>query len=125
MSQLREYHRILKDTGLLTIRCPNTLGSAYGFWFEPIPEKDREEFVALGFPTDETFGNPADGWMHKDLFGLLHWFYGDVGNIENQHLNIITPTKIKSYVESSHFRIIKMADPEALNIALIAIKSSA
>ncbi len=49
MSQLREYHRILKDTGLLTIRCPNTLGSAYGFWFEP----------TLGYDTKSTFINPS------------------------------------------------------------------
>jgi len=124
-NQLKEYHRILKDGGLISIRCPNALGVSYGFWFEPVLEQERNEFIACGFPADETFGDPADKWMHKDLFGLLHWFYGDVGNIRNQHLNIITPSKIKGSVERSGFNIIKMTDPEAINIVIVARKSAA
>lgn len=122
--QLKEYYRILKNSGLLSIRCPNALGSSYGFWFEPILEQDKSEFVACGFPADETFGDPADRWMHKDLFGLLHWFYGDMGNIRNQHLNIITPSKIKGAVEKAGFNILKMTNPEATNIVIVARKGA-
>jgi SAM-dependent methyltransferase len=122
--QLKEYHRILKDGGLLSIRCPNALGVSYGFWFDPVLERDRDEFIAYGFPADEVFGDPADKWMHKDLFGLLHWFYGDTGNIQNQHLNIITPSDIKNDVVKAGFNILKMADPEAINIVIVARKNS-
>ena len=118
--QILEYRRILKDDGCLTIRCPNSLGASFGFWFEPILEQKRNEFLALGYPSDENFGNPKDKWLHKDLFGLLHWFYGDMGNIENQHLNIITPSGIRQHVEDAGFHIVKMTDPEAVNIVLIA-----
>jgi len=122
--QLKEYHRVLKDDGVLSIRCPNALGAAYGFWLEPILEQERDEFIACGFPADEAFGNPADKWMHKDLFGLLHWLYGDVGNIQNQHLNIITPSMIKSSVVEAGFNILKMANPEAVNIVIVARKAA-
>jgi SAM-dependent methyltransferase len=121
--QLREYHRILREDGILTIRCPNALGAAYGFWFEPVIEREKEEFIALGFPPDEKLADPGDKWLHRDLFGLLHWFYGDMGNIANEHRNIITPTKIKVCLERSGFRIIKMSDPEAVNIVVVARKS--
>jgi len=120
--QLKEYRRILKEDGLLTIRCPNALGAAYGFWFEPVIERDKEQFIALGFPGDEKLADPSDRWVHKDFFGLLHWFYGDMGNIENQHLNIITPTMIRTCVGRAGFTILKMADPEAVNIVLVARK---
>lgn len=120
--QFQEYHRILKDKGLLTIRCPNALGVAYGFWFEPELEDEREEFVALGFPAGESFGNPKDRWFHKDLFALLHWFYGEVGNVANQHLTIITPSKMQDYLKDNGFRIIKMSKPEAINLVVIAEK---
>lgn len=120
--QLREYHRILKERGLLTLRCPNALGAAYGFWFQPVIEDQQEAFVEAGFPADENFGNSADGWMHKDLYGLLHWFYGDMGNVVNQHLNRITPTKIRNSVESAGFQILRMTVPEAVNIVVVARK---
>ena len=120
--QLKEYHRILKEDGLLTIRCPNALGAAYGFWFEPVIEREKEQFIALGFPADEKLADPADRWMHRDLFGLLHWFYGDMGNIANQHLDIITPSRVKASVEQAGFTILKMAAPEAVNIVLVARK---
>ena len=120
--QILDYWRILKDNGYLTIRCPNSLGASFGFWFEPVLEQNRNEFVALGYPHDENFGNPEDKWLHKDLFGLLHWFYGDIGNIENQHLNIITPSKLKRCLEMAGFKILKMTEPESLNIALVAKK---
>ena len=122
-NQLKQYYRILKDGGLLSIRCPNALGVSYGFWFEPVLEQERNEFIACGFPADETFGDPADKWMHKDLFGLLHWYYGDMGNIQNQHLNIIMPTKIKASVEDAGFNILKMSNPEAINIVVVARKA--
>jgi hypothetical protein len=118
--QLAEYYRILAPGGLLTIRCPNALGAAYGFWFDPVIEQPREEFIALGFPPDEKLADEADKWVYRDFYGLMHWFYGDVGNVENQHLNIITPTTIRSAVERAGFTVLKMAQPEALNIVLIA-----
>lgn len=123
MQQLREYHRILKLGGRLSIRCPNALGAAYGFWFQPAIEGDREGFVALGYPADEDFGNPGDAWMHQDVFGLMHWFYGDAGNPRNQHLNLITPTKLRRCLESSSFRILLMNEPEDVNLLAIAEKN--
>lgn len=120
VAQLREYHRILRAGGLLTLRCPNALGVAYGFWFEPVLESDRDEFIRLGFPADENLADPADRWAHKDLFGTLHWFYGDAGNIENEHLTRITPTKIAGLLNDAGFTIVKSAEPEALNIVVIA-----
>lgn len=122
VEQLKEYHRILKSGGLLSVRCPNALGMAYGFWFEPILEKDREAFVAIGFPKEENFGDPADKWVHKDLYGLCHCFWGDVGNMENQHLNIITPSYIRERIESAGFQILKMTKPEALSIVIVGRK---
>lgn len=120
--QLNEYWRILKSNGLLTIRCPNALGVAYGFWFDPILEDERKVFLEHGFPEEEDFSNPADTWAHKDIFGFVHWIYGDAGNIENQHLNIITPTKLKKLLECAGFEIVKMSNPEALNLVVIAKK---
>ncbi len=120
--QFREYFRILKPGGLITLRCPNALGAAYGFWFDPVIETDRDTFIRLGFPKDEDFGNPRDAWMHRDLFGLLHWFYGDTGNIQNQHLNVITPTKIRNHLEKAGFILQKITEPEDINIVLVAAK---
>jgi hypothetical protein len=122
--QLLEYHRIMRPGGILTIRCPNALGVTYSFWFDPIYEDDREGFVALGYPADEDFGNPNDGWLHRDLFGLLHWLFGDVGNIENQHLSRMTPTCLRDLVERSGFDILLISAPESLNIVLVASKRS-
>lgn len=122
-SQLKEYWRILKKDGLLTIRCPNALGVAYGFWFDPVLEDERDEFLALGFPEEEDFSNPEDTWAHRDIFGFIHWIYGDVGNVENQHLNLITPTKLKILLEYYSFDIVKMSKPEALNLVVVARKA--
>ena len=120
--QIKEFYRILKDDGLLSIRCPNALGVSYGFWFGIELEQERERFVELGFPVDEDFGNPADRWVEKDFYGLLHWFYGDVGSIENQHLSRLTPTRLRQLVESAGFKITLMSAPEAANIVLVALK---
>lgn len=122
INQFREWHRILRMDGLLTIRCPNALGAAYGFWFEPVIENQREEFIKLGFPADEDFGNPNDRWVHKDLFGLIHWFYGDAGNISNQHLSQITPSMLRGMLVDQGFNVLKMAEPEAINIVVVARK---
>jgi len=122
INQLREWHRILKDEGLLTIRCPNALGVAYGFWFEPIIENHQDEFIKLGFPPDEDFGNPDDRWFHKDFFGLIHWFYGDVGNLTNQHLIRLTPSMLLSLLVEQGFNVLKMAEPESINIVVVARK---
>jgi len=124
-SQLREYHRILKPEGVLSIRCPNALGVAYGFWFEPVLESDSDEFIRLGFPSDESLADPADKWAHRDLYATLHWFYGDPGNIENQHLTLVTPTLIRKLLADAGFEIIKSAEPEALNIVVVARKTLA
>lgn len=123
LEQLKEYGRILSSDGTLTIRCPNALGVAYGFWFDPMLEQHKDEFVRSGFPEDEDFGNPADKWCHKDIYAFAHWIYGDNGNIANQHLNIITPTKLRNYLKDCGFEIIRMSEPEALNIVVIAAKS--
>lgn len=120
--QLQEYNRILVSGGLLTLRCPNGLGICYGLWFDPILEKEREQFVALGFPEDENFGETSDKWMHKSFFGFLHWLWGDMGNIQNQHLSIITPTKLESCLKSANFDILKLSSPEAVNLVVVAKK---
>lgn len=119
-----EFARILKPDGLMTLRCPNALGAAFGFWFQPILEDGKETFLALGFPEQEDLANAADGWMHKDLFGLLHWLHGDMGNVENQHLNVITPSKIAALLEKNGFSIVKATRPEAVNIVVVARKAS-
>lgn len=121
--QLSEYYRILENGGLLTMRCPNVLGVCYGFWFKVIPETGRNEFITLGYPEDDDFYNPLDNWYHKDFFGFLHWIYGDIGNIENQHLNLFTPSKMKSAVEAAGFNVLKMTEPETTNIIIVALKN--
>jgi len=118
----REWDRILIKEGLLTIRCPNALGAAYAFWFEPIIEDQKDDFIRLGFPSDEDFGNPADRWLHKDLFGLIHWFYGDAGNICNQHLSRLTPSILHELLVAQGFSVLKMTKPEAINIVVVARK---
>jgi hypothetical protein len=122
--QLEQYYRILKPDGILTIRVPNTLGAAYAFWFEPILESDREEFVLSGYPRDEAFGDPRDGWLHRDLYGLLHWFYGEVGNPANEHLTRITPSWLQDQLRTAGFRINKISKPETLNIVVVAGKTA-
>lgn len=121
-AQLSEWHRILRDDGLVSIRCPNALGVCFGFWFEPVLEQGRDEFIELGFPDDEEFMNPLDRWYHKDFYAFLHWIYGDVGNPANQHLNIITPTQLQKTITQKGFQILKMSAPEATNIVLVAKK---
>ncbi len=118
--QLQEYRRILKKGGIITIRCPNILGVSYGFFHGAIPETGREEFINLGYPKDEDFYNPLDNWYHKDLYGYFHWVYGDIGNLENQHLNKFTSTKLKKQIEKNGFDVLKMGEPETSNIILIA-----
>jgi len=121
-AQFMSYHRILKHGGMLTIRCPNALGACYGFWCEPVIETGKQEFIDLGFPADENFENLEDKWMHEDLYGLLHWLYADVGNPENQHLTLVTPTKLSKWLDATGFRLLKMTEPEAVNIVVVAIK---
>ena len=120
--QLSQYYRIMGKQGLLTMRCPNALGVCYGFWFNVLPEVDRNEFLSLGFPEDEDFYNPLDGWYHKNFYGFLHWIYGDAGNITNQHLNIFTSSKIRTAVAAAGFSIVKISEPESSNIIIIARK---
>lgn len=117
--QLAEYARILRPDGILSVRCPNALGAAFGFWFPPVLETSREAFVHLGFPADESFCNPEDVWAHKDVFGVLHWFYGDVGSLGNEHLTLLTPTKLRTFLTDASFSVIAMTEPEALNLVAI------
>lgn len=119
---LKDCAGILKPGGTLSLRCPNALGVCYGFFFEVTEEKGHQEFLALGYPAEEDFFNPLDGWYHKDLYGFYHWINAYTGNRENEHLNRITPTKLKTTVEKAGFRILKMTDPETSNIVLIAKK---
>lgn len=120
--QLSQYYRIMRRQGLLTMRCPNALGVCYGFWFGVIPEVNKNEFLNLGFPEDEDFYNPLDGRYHKNFYRFLHWIYGDAGNIRNQHLNILTPSKIRTAVTGAGFNIVKISEPESSNIIIIARK---
>jgi len=124
VKQFEQYHRILKPQGIITIRCPSALGVAFGLWFKPIIEKDKQGFVDLGFPPDEDFGNPLDGWFHKDLYGFLHWIFGDVGNIENQHLSSVTPTKMMSWLRTNGFELLAISEPESANLVVVARKIS-
>ena len=118
--QLRQYKRILKQNGRISIRCPNTLGVCFGFFIDDKIEADREAFLSLGYPEDETFSNSNDYWFHKNLYGLFHWLWAQPGNIQNQHLNLITPSKVQSAIESSGFKILLSAPPESPNIIILA-----
>lgn len=119
---LKDCIRILKSGGVFSMRCPNALGVSYGFFFDVVPETEHQDFLKLGYPAEEDFCNPLDGWYHKDLYGFYHWIYAQTGNIENVHLNILTPTKLKKTVEAAGFKILKMTDPETSNLVLIAKK---
>lgn len=119
-THLKDCYRILKAGGNLSVRCPNALGVSYGFFFDVVPERDHDEFLALGYPTEEDFSNPLDGWYHRDLYGFYHWIYAYTGNRENEHLNQLTPTKLKNAVEEAGFEILKMTEPETSNLVLIA-----
>lgn len=120
--QLEQYKRILKKDGRISIRCPNCLGVAYGFFFGQTPERDHEKFLALGFPKDEDFYHPEDGWYYQDLWALYHWFYAYTGNKENEHLNQLTPTKLYDTIEQKGFKILINTIPEASNLVVIAQK---
>jgi hypothetical protein len=121
---LADCYRMLMAEGLLTIRCPNALGVSYGFFFGFVPEERRGQFLEDGYPADELFFNPEDDWYVRDFFAFLHWIYGDVGNPENQHLSILTPTKLKNLIIGAGFKIVQISDPEWSNIIIIAKKSS-
>lgn len=118
--QLEQYKRILNQKGIISMRLPNALGVSYGFFFGQVAERDYENFLALGFPKEEDFYNQNDGWYYQDLWALYHWFYAYTGNVENEHLNQLTPTLLKDTVEKAGFTIVKMSIPEASNLVLIA-----
>lgn len=120
--QFAQYRRILTPNGLLTFRCPNALGVCYGFLVEPQIEGQRDEFIRLGFPHEEDIANPDDRWMNKDLYGFFHWLYGDVGNPENEHLTLVTPSKVTRWLNEFEFEVLKMSEPEAVNIVVVARK---
>jgi SAM-dependent methyltransferase len=124
VKQFEQYYRILKPGGIITIRCPNALGVAFGFWFKPIIESEKQHYIKVGFPPDEDFGNPLDTWFHKDFYGFLHWIFGDAGNVENQHLSIITPTKMMSWLRTNGFELLAISEPEAANLVVVARKIS-
>jgi hypothetical protein len=119
---LVEVARVLEPSGLWTFRGPNALGVCYGFFFGEVLETDRAEFVAAGFPADEAFADPRDRWYRGDLFALMHWLFGEPGRVENQHLQLLTPTSCKERLEEHGFEVLKMTCPEASNIAVVARK---
>ena len=121
-SQLDEYFRILRPGGLLTLRCPNALGVVYAFFFDPVHETDREAFLSIGYPSDDDFANPQDAWLHKDFYGMLHWLYGDPGNIANQHLSQLTPSCLSQLVDTAGFALLRTSAPEAINLVIAARK---
>lgn len=123
-NQLSQYSRILVTEGKITIRCPNALGVSYGFFFGQVKEKDHSTFIELGFPKDEDFYNPLDGWYHQDVYGFYHWIYADTGNIENEHLTQFTPSLISELIQEGGFEILKITAPETSNISLVAKKKS-
>jgi SAM-dependent methyltransferase len=115
-----EIARILRPGGLLTFRGPNALGVCYGFFFGEELEGDRAGFVAAGFPPDEDFANPRDRWYHGDVFALVHWILGETGRVDNQHLQLLTPTACRRLLEEHGFEILRMSEPEASNIVVVA-----
>lgn len=117
---LRSVKRILKNESVFTIRCPNILGVSYGFFHGAVAERDHDEFIAAGFPSDEEFANPLDNWYEKDIYAYAHWVWGDIGNPANQHLNIWTPTKMQRTLEGEGYSVIKMSEPEASNLVVVA-----
>ena len=118
--QLADYKRILYPEGIISIRCPNALGVSYGFFMGQVPEEGHDNFIKLGFPEDEDFFNPKDGWYYKDLWALYHWLYAFTGDIENQHFNLLTPTKLRKTVEQAGFKILAMTNPETSNLVIMA-----
>jgi len=122
-NQLKEYYRILDQNGILTIRCPNILGVSYGFFFDTVKEENYLDFITNGYPKDDYFYNPKDDWYHKDFFGYLWFVYADRGNVKNQHLNILTPSKLRSKLITSGFQIKLMTEPETTNLIVIATKA--
>lgn len=122
IEQFRQYCSILTRDGVLSFRTPNALGISYGFWFGQVPEEGREEFVAEGYPIDAFFYDSRDGWYHKDLYALFHWWYADAGNIKNEHLTLFTPTKIIKLVTECGFEIVKITEPETSQIIVVAKK---
>ena len=122
ISQFNQYNRILKEDGVISFRTPNALGVSYGFWFGQVPEEDGEEFIKAGYPSDAFFYDPRDGWYHKDLFALIHWWYADAGNIKNKHLTLFTPTKVKDILLKTGFEIVCITKPETSQIIVVAKK---
>ena len=121
--QLKTYMDKLEKGGVISIRCPNVLGVSYGFFFGQEEELGYDEFLQLGYPKEEDFYDDKDGWYFQDLWGLYHWFYAYTGSIENEHLNQLTPTKLTKAVEKAGFTILKMVNPEASNLVLMAMKA--
>jgi len=42
------------------------------------------------------------------------------GNVENQHLSIITPTKLESWIRRAGFELLATSAPEAVNLVVVA-----
>ncbi len=117
---LNSAKRILKQDGVMTLRCPNVLGVSYGFFHGAVAESDHDEFVRLGFPSDEEFANPLDNWYEEDLYAYVHWVWGDAGNPANQHLSYWTPTAMRAVLDENGFEVLKMSAPECSNLVVVA-----
>jgi hypothetical protein len=58
--------------------------------------------------------------IDDNLRRLIHYFYADMDSVDNQHLNSITPIKLRNAVESSGRTVLKMGNPEVTNIVMVA-----
>ena len=121
-NHLKEYYRVLKPGGVVSIRCPNALGVCYGFFFEEKFKVNEEVLFTLGFPEDECVIHPLDGWQYKDLYGLYHWLWAVTGNPLNEHHQIVTPSRLDHSLSISGFEIRYSSNPEWPNCIVIASK---
>jgi len=60
--------------------------------------------------------------MFLKIYGFIHWIYCDRENSVNQHIKVITPTKLQDYMTSFAFKISMMLQPPTMNLVVVATK---